>query len=217
MDEALDEIGREFQYEPASSGKTAGLRCKTWYIDEASEVPKRLVLRWAEAKKKQGRLELKDYVDIARELTNVQINGLQYARIEGDIPLLWEVLREIMCMGSHVDRLRLCSMLTADQMKKASEGGLSYGDMDSAQQQAFAALLRDAKSDLPDEKLDDCAFGVRNETKAREDRNDETGEPVKWSEDVIVFTYTFAPGDEKSFEMYLQRKLPQTEKAASNQ
>ena len=40
---------------------------------------------------------------------------------------------------------------------------------------------------------------------------------MKWSDDVIVFTYTFAPGDEKTFEMLLERKLPKTEKTMSDQ
>lgn len=215
-DKALAELGREFQYEPTASAKIVSLRCKTWYLDEPSEVPKRLVMRWAEAKKKQGHLELKDFVDIARELTNMQINGLTHVRVEGKSPrspLLWEALR----MASHVDRLRLCPILSPSQMKAVSEGGVGYGDMTAPQQRAFAALLRDARSDLPDEKLLDCVFSIRQETKNREGKNDDTGEPMKWSEYVIVFGYTFAPGDEKTFEMLLERKLPKTEKTTSNQ
>ena len=202
LEEALEEIGREFRYEPTTSGKAARLRCSTWYMDEPSEVPKRLVIRWVEAKKKQGRLELKEFVDIARTLDNLQIKGLGSADLGGDAPLQNEVWR----MASEVDNLRLCSMFNPTQLKRATGDGLPFLAMNPSQQQRFAGLLQSAKPDLPDDALAACSFCISEESKIKEEEDSDTGEPVKYQENYLYFTYIFAPGDQKRSEIYLDAK-----------
>ena len=197
--EALDEISREFDYEAVLKGSTIGLRCKTWYDAEPYEVPKRLFVRWAEAKKKQGRLELKDYMDIAAKLDNMQIQGLRGATMDGDMPLMFEAIR----MTRNADNLRLCSTFNPTQLKRAMGDGLSFTAMSLSQQQRFADLLRIAKPDLPADALANCVFSVSEETTVKDAKDDDTHQPIRMQEDYFYFTYTFAPGDEKRFRIFL--------------
>ena len=200
--EALDEISREFDYEAVLKGSTIGLRCKTWYDAEPYEVPKRLFVRWAEAKKKQGRLELKDYMDIAAKLDNMQIRGLGDAAMEGHIPLRSEAIRT----ASNVDNLRLCSTFNPTQLKRATGDGLPFLAMNPSQQQRFAGLLQSAKPGLPDDALAACSFCISEESKIKEEEDSDTGQPVRFRENYLYFTYIFAPGDQKRSEMFLDFK-----------
>ena len=212
LDEALGELEREFDYKAAFKGKSIGLRCETWYKDEPYEAPKRLVLQWTAIKKQQKRLEPKDYLDIVRKLDNMQIYGLRAALIDGDWPLLWETLR----MSQRIDQLRLYSTLSSGQIEAAAEGGLCYADMNPSQQQAFVALLLDARPDLPDDKLGDCLFRVRQDSEIQQGvSDDEEGKPYKFRRDWLIFTYIFGPGDEKQYKMILGSEDLPLEPAAS--
>ena len=211
LDEALGEIEREFDYKDAFKGKSIGLQCETWYRDEPYEAPKRLVLQWTAIKKQQERLELNDYLDIVRKLDNMQIYGLRAARIDGDTPL-----SDTWYMDSYIDQMRLCAMFSADQLGVASGDGISFVAMTPPQQQAFAALLLDTRPDLPDDKLGDCLFRVRQDSEIKQGvKKDDEGNPYKFRTDWLIFTYIFGPGDEQQYKMRLQfRRLPK-EPAAS--
>lgn len=197
VEEALNEICREFDYEISfDKDGCVVLECKTWYIDEARETPKRLVLRWMDAKKKQGKLQFKDYLEITRELNNFRIEALAIARIDGENPLS----REVMHMSSHTDRIRLASMLTADQMKQTSLGGLTYSRMKSDQQQHFAYLLCCERPDLTILEMHTCLFGIQ-ETPGVKERT----RPDEREVDRVTFTFTYGPEDRQEFTMELPK------------
>jgi hypothetical protein len=196
-EEALTEIEREFNYEREPNADYVCLRSKTWYLDEASEVPKQLVLRWAAIRKQQDGLQFKDYVEIAGSLTNQQVAGLFIARIDGPNPFAFDV----MAMGEHVERLRLCSTFSADQMESAFSDGLTYRAMSPEQRTAFADMLHAVRPGLTDDKLPSFAFAVRQTS----DQN--TRSSFTYNQDSAIFTYIFAPGDRKEFTMIMRSKL----------
>ena len=198
-DEAMAELGREFKYGVTKVGNEFRLRNETWFLDETKEVPKRLVLRWDWIKKDQESLELKDYIEIAGALNNMQIKGLGNAFLDSDRPLLWEAMRMSRCL----DHLRFCAKLSVSQLKTACESQLPYDVMTPPQQEAFARKLHNIKSDLSDDMLSQCAFKVRREEKLETDNADETDEPITTKEDNQVFTYILGPANEKRYELML--------------
>lgn len=199
-DEAIAEIGREFGYDVAGSSHT-DLRCKTWYLEEARDVPKRLLLRWAALKKKQGHLEFKDYVDMTRELSNTQLQGLISARLDGEHLLMEEAAN----VGDNADRLRLCSMLTTVQMNAAYGTGLPYGAMSAQQQQLCAYLLCNAKHSITVEELSRCLFIVRQETSTHQGSGKDQDKAETVEQRTVTFSYVLGPQEERRFGMWIDR------------
>ena len=66
--------------------KVIRLRSRTWCFDRPREVPLRLVRRWKEIAEKQRLLPLEEYVRMATELTDAQIETLQDLEKEAGFP-----------------------------------------------------------------------------------------------------------------------------------
>jgi len=210
IEEALAELAGEFEYEPTHTGKTVLFRNRTWYLDEVYETPKRLATRWLQINEKQGRLELKDLIEIAASINNFQASKLcstwvlfRHNCIVG--PMRGQLRR----MQFHLDRLTFCGMLTPNQMKTALEASLSAASMSPNQLGVFAEHLRDIRPDLPDEAVKDCAFRVRQpqEEKATISTDEGYEQEVLVKRGFVTFTYLFGPDDEKEFSLDLEYKV----------
>jgi len=136
----LDRLaGRTYTWD--HHGNVIRQRSRTWFFDRPREVPLRLVRRWKEIADKQRLLPLEEYVRMATELTDAQIETLQDVEKEAAFPF-----GSLGATGAQSARhaLRLYASLTPVQRQALWRGAaVPVGALSRAQQALFLAGLKE--------------------------------------------------------------------------
>jgi hypothetical protein len=125
-------------------GEWLQFRTTTYYHDRLKEVPNRLLVGWAAARRRRGQLTLDDLVEIA-QLPDAQLNGEQMAEGARE---RWGLLEWDLPRNLHLrPHLRYLATFTpAQRQEMLTSAGLPFSRMSIAQQQHF---LTHAFSDYP--------------------------------------------------------------------
>src|SRR2546428_795108 len=67
-------------------GNLIRLRSRTWFLDRPKEVPLRLVRHWKELTDQHGALPLETYEEMARSLTDLQMENLGHVGEDVELP-----------------------------------------------------------------------------------------------------------------------------------
>jgi hypothetical protein len=126
-------------------GSLVRLRSRTWYMERPREVPLRLVRRWAEFGERLGGLPLEEYVSMATELRDMQLQDLDVLIRRGALPV---GLRDIEEAYSARHGLRLYAALTPSQRDILWAGQpLSLARTSGTQRNQFLAALQGVVDD----------------------------------------------------------------------
>jgi hypothetical protein len=119
-------------------GNLIRLRSRTWFLDRPKEIPLRLVRHWKELTDQHGTLPLETYLEMARTLTDLQMENVGNVVEDVELPptIRWFEL------GRDRYALRLYAALSPDQ-QQALWGGkvLQATQMTPAQRELFLASL----------------------------------------------------------------------------
>jgi RNA polymerase sigma-70 factor, ECF subfamily len=141
---ALNQLGDRMGQRWNRDGEWLQFRTSTYYHDRLKEVPNRLLVPWATARRRRGRLTLDDLVEIA-QLPDAQLNGEQMAEGAREC---WGLLEWELPRNPHLrPHLRYLATFTpAQRQETLTSTGLPFSRMSVAQQQQF---LASAFSDYP--------------------------------------------------------------------
>lgn len=136
--DALCNIADNLRLRWNQAGGWLGFRSASFFYDRQKEVPKRLLERWAAARKRTGYLTIKEFIEIAK-LNKVQLNsGLLAEGIQAIYGINeWEFMR-----SSYQRHLRfLASLPPTAQQAALSKEGLPFSRLTYAEQQSFAQIM----------------------------------------------------------------------------
>jgi predicted DNA-binding protein (UPF0251 family) len=143
--EALNRLSDAIGLRWTKDGEWLQFRSTRFFHDRRTEVPNRLLTRWAAARREQGYLTLHDLAEIA-QLSDAQLDAVEMAKGAREQWGLaeWDLARNPM-LRPH---LRYLAGFTPAQRETAmSPAGLPFAEMSLAQQQQFLSFAFDEEAD----------------------------------------------------------------------
>jgi hypothetical protein len=143
--DAINRLADAINLRWTKDGEWLQFRSTRFFHDRRTEVPNRLLTRWAAARREKGCLTLHDLAEIA-QLSDAQLDAVEMAKGAREQWGLaeWDLARNPM-LRPH---LRYLAGFTPAQRETAmSPAGLPFAEMSLAQQQQFLSFAFDEESD----------------------------------------------------------------------
>ncbi len=152
LSDLILEICEEWNYQALKVGDDYYFWSRTWALDRAADIPKRLISKWQERYRKQGMVSLDDHIEIASAITWPQTFTLS------------QVLPEGCPRDFHsYTMLRLLGLLSPAEREAASSGvGIALAGLSPEAQQTLADGFRRDLAKVPGNQLEQAVLRLES-------------------------------------------------------